>query len=113
MRHIASNMTSLSVILEDVADIVNVAKDKSVYKQRALQEIENILARFKNVQMEVNEIVDNEVRNIRGKFRWTLKAGKVSELLIEMEGLKSGLQLVLSIVRFAMDRKTSASDSNR
>ncbi|KAF1980351.1 hypothetical protein BU23DRAFT_625629 [Bimuria novae-zelandiae CBS 107.79] len=47
MKQVAANMTSLSFILEDVAYIIGIAKDKAVYKPRVLQEIKSALERFR------------------------------------------------------------------
>jgi hypothetical protein len=113
IQQVASNITSLTLILEDVADIIKIAKEKSVYKPRVLHETKSILGRFERVQAEVRKIVDAQRSSIRGRFRWLFKASRIAELLMEMEGLKSGLQLIISIVHFAMERKTSTSDSKK
>lgn len=104
-------MTSLSMILEDVADIVKIANKKSVYKPRVLQEMKSVLGRFESVQAEIKKIVEHQKTSFKGGFRWLFKAKKVAELLLDMEGLESGLNTVLLIVRFAMERKTTISDS--
>lgn len=104
MRDIASNMSLLSTILENLAEVLQ--QGRGVYKARVLHETEALLDRFKGVQKEVGKIVRKQ-RGFRRRLGWALQYGKAEELLEKIEALKSALNLVLWTVHLAMSQKTT------
>jgi hypothetical protein len=104
MRNIASGLTHLSAILEDLSEVLEEGRRKNVYRPRVLERTETILHRFRDVQEKIEKILKKQ-GGLRGRLGWVLKSEKVFELVGEIESLKSAMNLVLWTVHFAMERK--------
>lgn len=102
IRNIASNMSLLSSILENLAQVLEQGKD--VYKAHLLLEADSILQRMRDVQKDVAKMVKRQ-KGVRARFKWVLSYKKVGELGTRIEALKSALGLVLWTVQLAMWKK--------
>jgi len=104
IRDVASNMSLLSSILENMDDVLHRAKD--ICKPRIIQDTVEILNRVKEIQKEVRKIVKRQ-RGLRGRVGWVFNFGKVSELLDKIEALKSAMNLVLWTIQLAMEQRNA------
>ena len=100
MFSIADNLSLLSGILEELAEVLN--QGQSVIKPQVLAKAEAINLRFHDVQEKVEKLI-KACRGRRGRLMWYLNFEKAQELLGELEALKSGLNLVLWTVQLAVN----------
>jgi hypothetical protein len=110
IRNIASNMSLLSSILENLAQVLD--QGKGVYKAHLLLEAESILQRMKDVQRDVAKMVKRQ-KGLRARVKWVFSNSKVTELGTRIEGLKSALGLVLWTVQLAMWKKEKGGDEKK
>jgi hypothetical protein len=110
IRDVASNMSLLSSILENLADVLK--QGQGVYKRRVITETESILERFKRVQKEVSKIVKRQ-GGMRARMGWVFNSSKVGELLDQIEALKSAMNLVLWTVHLAIVQKDASTTAGK
>ncbi|KAF5851595.1 hypothetical protein GGP41_004396 [Bipolaris sorokiniana] len=100
LREVGANMNILATILESLAEVLD--KGKGLYKEALINTIQSILKRFEAVQKDVMEILGKKQQGVRRRVAWYLKAPKLADSLIRIEGLKSATQLVLSMMNLAI-----------
>jgi hypothetical protein len=105
MRLIAAGMIHLSTILEDLNGVLEDGQRKSVYKPRLLTDTQGVLQRFKKVQTDVEKLIKKH-EGFRGRVGWVFNSSKVTGMLVEVECLKSGMNLILWTVHFAIEKKS-------
>ncbi|PVI02089.1 hypothetical protein DM02DRAFT_653843 [Periconia macrospinosa] len=73
LQKIADGMTVLSKVLQDVADVLEAAKAKCVYRPRVLEDTGAVLKRFESVQADVRKITESQGRSPEIRFRGGLR----------------------------------------
>ncbi|KAF2731290.1 hypothetical protein EJ04DRAFT_554854 [Polyplosphaeria fusca] len=107
MREVASNLSLLSTILENIRDVLE--RHKHVYKERLWKETQGILEKYEDVQKDVRELIKRQ-GGIRAKMKWVIVSTKMQELLLKMEGVKSAMNLVLGLINLAVVLKDPGKD---
>ncbi|KAF2118626.1 hypothetical protein BDV96DRAFT_642815 [Lophiotrema nucula] len=107
IREIASNLSLLSTILENIADVLK--RHKDVYEERLLTDTEAVLKKYDDVQTAVRALIIRQ-DGFRVRLKWALKDTKVRELLVQIEGVKSALSLVLGCMNLAIAVKHPGKD---
>jgi hypothetical protein len=107
IREVASNLSLLSTILENIGEVLE--RHKDVYRERLWKETEGLLEKYKVVQNDVKDLIKRQ-RGFRARVKWVFVSEKMEELLVKIEGLKSAMNLVLGLINLAVVLKDPGKD---
>lgn len=102
ISEIASETSSLSNILNELID--DLQHWEKLCRPKLFQEIGSILQRFKDVEDELKDLTTQRSSKTLNRLKWFFDGPKAKGLLRKVEGVKTALILVLSIIRVTVEQ---------
>lgn len=99
IAEIAQEIQSLAENLQMLGDTIE--SDEDLFKPEFFKGTKCIIARYKEVDAELRELLDSSHKLAR--LRWVFRRTKAQILLKRVEGIKAALILNLNIVRLARE----------
>jgi hypothetical protein len=98
----ATEISCLAITLQSLGDVMN--SNPTLYKQDLVRVVSTCVGQFELQQRKVKDIVKGCERR-RGRLRWALKKGRVKTILLELQGLKSTLNMTLHTLTLAREQQ--------
>jgi len=104
MNGIASELSLFSGSLQSLADIIN--HYEKLCKPRFFDNTRTIIQGYKDVEKDLQKIIDTDLPEKLLKLRWIMLKPKAKNLLKRMESIKAALVLELQILQLAKEAIT-------
>jgi hypothetical protein len=104
MAKAAEDITFVASLFSSASDMLE--RRKGTNDDKLVAQMNFVLRRFDDVKKKAMKIFEKPQYSLTDSFaelfdriRWCLKSGKLTELLLDIEALKSALQLVLQMLQ--------------